>query len=140
MICTFIGHRDTPDTVREILHKTVEKLIKERNVTKFYVGNNGNFDRLALSVLKELSKEFPHIEYYVVYAYLPQNNDENYLHTIYPEGIENKPKRFAIDFRNKWMLNRGDILITYVKNNVSNSAKFAEYAKKKGKEVINIFR
>ena len=140
MICTFIGHRDTPDAVRGILFETVKKLITERNVNKFYVGNNGSFDRLVLSVLKELSKEFPQIEYYVVYAYLPENREENYLHTIYPEGIETVPKRFAIDFRNKWVLNHGNILVTYVKNTVSNSAKFAEYAKKKGKEVINILR
>ena len=138
MTCTFFGHRDTPDQIKGILYNIVLKLINERNVTEFYVGNHGNFDRLALSVLKELYLKYPHIKYYVVYAYLPQKDDENFLHTIYPEGIENTPKRFAIDFRNKWMLKRADIVVTYVQNSISNSAKLAKAAKQKGKEVINI--
>ena len=138
MICTFFGNRDASDAVRSILYDTVSKLINERNVTEFYVGNNGNFDRLVLSVLKELNKRYPDIKYYVVYAYLPQKDDENFLHTIYPEGIENVPKRFAIDFRNKWMLDRANILVTYVKNKFGNSYKLSALAVKKGKDVINI--
>ncbi len=138
MICTFFGNRDASDAVRSILYDTVSKLINERDVTEFYVGNNGNFDRLVLSVLKELNKQYPDIKYYVVYAYLPQKDDENFLHTIYPEGIENVPKRFAIDFRNKWMLARADIAVTYAKNKFGNAYKLSVLAIKKGKEVINI--
>ena len=138
MICTFFGNRDASDAVRSILYDTVSKLINERNVTEFYVGNNGNFDRLVLSVLKELNKRYPDIKYYVVYAYLPQKDDENFLHTIYPEGIENVPKRFAIDFRNKWMPARAGIAVTYAKNKFGNSYKLSVLAIKKGKEVINI--
>ena len=138
MICTFFGHRDTPDSAKSILYDTVLKLMTERNVTEFYVGNHGNFDRLALSVLKELCPKYPHIKYYVVYAYLPQKSNEDHLHTIFPEGIENTPKRFAIDFRNRWMLKRADIVVTYVQRSVGNSAELAKAARKKGKEVINI--
>ena len=44
MTCSFFGHRDAPDTVRGILKDTVLKIIDEKGIKKFYVGNNGNFD------------------------------------------------------------------------------------------------
>ncbi len=53
--CTFFGHRESPDEVFAILKETIEKLITENKVTEFYVGNQGNFDRLAYKALKELS-------------------------------------------------------------------------------------
>ncbi len=140
MICVFFGNRDTPDSARNVLYDTVSKLITERNAVEFYVGNNGNFDRLVLSVLKELNNKYPYIKYYIVYAYLPQKDGENFLHTIYPEGIENVPKRFAIDFRNKWMLTRADIIVTYIRNKFGNSYKLSVLAAKKGKTVINIYQ
>lgn len=139
MTCTFFGHRDTPTAVRGTLYNTVTKIIEEKNVTDFYVGNHGNFDRLALSVLKELSKEYPQISYYIVYAYLPDHSEEDFSHTIYPEGIETVPKRFAIHFRNKWMIEQSDIVIAYVRNTFSNTSKFIDIANKQGKEVINIY-
>ena len=30
----------------------------------------------------------------------------DYAHTLLPEGIERIPKRFAIVFRNKWMIKK----------------------------------
>ena len=104
MICTFFGHKDTPYEVKDKIRETIIRLIEEKNVTDFYVGNHGNFDKMVLSVLKELHNLYPKIRYTVVLAYLTQNTDEDYSNTVYPEGIESVPKRFAIDFRNKWML------------------------------------
>ena len=81
MKCAFFGHRDAPSEIRDRIKETVIDLIEERGVTKFYVGNNGNFDRMALSVLKELSGMYPQINYYVVYAYLHEKGGENFEHT-----------------------------------------------------------
>ena len=138
MICTFFGHKDTPYEVKEKIRETIIRLIEEKNVTDFYVGNHGNFDRLVLSVLKELINLYPHIRYAVVLAYLTQNTDEDYSNTVYPEGIESVPKRFAIDFRNKWMLQQADIVVAYIRRSIGGAAKFTDMAKKRGKEVIDI--
>ena len=138
MTCIFFGHKDTPYEVKDKLRETIVKLIEKQDVTSFYVGNHGNFDRMVLSVLKELSNLYPQIRYSVVLAYLTQQGDEDFSNTVYPEGIESVPKRFAIDFRNKWMVQQADIVVAYVRRFIGGAAKFTEMAKKRGKEIINI--
>lgn len=138
MVCAFFGHRDAPSEIRDRIKETVIDLIEESGVTKFYVGNNGNFDRMALSVLKELGGMYPQIAYYVVYAYLPEKGVEDFEHTIYPEGIENVPKRFAIDYRNRWIVGRADIVVAYVGRSFGGAAKFVDMAERQGKDVINL--
>lgn len=138
MRCAFFGHRDAPLEIRDKLKKTVINLIEERDVTEFYVGNNGNFDRMALSVLKELSEMYPQIGYCVVYAYLPEKGGEDFEHTIYPEGIETAPKRFAIDYRNRWIVGQADIVIAYVKRSFGGAVKFVDMAERQGRTIINL--
>lgn len=137
-ICTFFGHRDTPEKAADKLKEIITYLIEQKNINCFYVGNNGNFDKIVLSVLKELSIKYPKIKYYVVLAYL--NNCENEVNTIFPEGIENVPKRFAINFRNKWMINNSDIAVVYIDHSYGGAAQFAEMAKRNGLEIINIYK
>lgn len=138
MRCAFFGHRDAPFEIRDKLKETVINLIEERGVDVFYVGNNGNFDRMALSVLKELSEMYPQIDYYVVYAYLPEKGGEDFEHTIYPEGIETVPKRFAIDYRNRWIVGQADIVVAYVRHSFGGAAKFVDMAERQGREVVGL--
>lgn len=60
--CTFFGHRDCPDTIKEKLREALTDLIEHHGVNLFYVGNQGNFDAIARSVLGELKKQYPHID------------------------------------------------------------------------------
>ena len=138
MKCAFFGHRDAPSELRGKLRETVVKLIEERGVTEFYMGNNGYFDRMALSVLKELSEVYPQVDYYVVYAYLPEKDGEDFEHTIYPEGIEAVPRRFAIDHRNRWMVGQADIVVAYVRRSFGGAVKFVDLAERRGRQVIDL--
>lgn len=138
MVCTFFGHKDTPSTVTDDLKKEILSAIEERDVRTFYVGNHGSFDRMAFSALNKIKEVYPHIEFHTVLAYLPHNNGEDYSQSIFPEGIEEVPKRFAISFRNKWMIDNSDMVIAYVKYSFGGAAKFLEMARKKKKTVINI--
>ena len=138
MRCAFFGHRDAPLEIMAKLKETVISLIEERDVTEFYVGNNGDFDRMALSVLKELSGMYPQIDYYVVYAYLPKKGGDDFEHTIYPEGIETVPKRFAIDYRNRWIVGQADIVVAYVKRSFGGAVKFVDMAERQGKDIIDL--
>ncbi len=140
--CTFFGHRDCPDTIKSTLRDAVIDLIERRSVTRFYVGNQGAFDAIVLSVLRELEKKYPQIQYDVVLAYMPQETTEHDTemeqHTLLPEGIETAPKRFAIDRRNKWMLQNSDYVVTYVRYATGGAAKFANEAKRLRKVVVEI--
>lgn len=136
MTCSFFGHADTPSGVRVILKETIADLIENRGADLFYVGNHGGFDRMAVSVLKELRELYPRIQCNIVLAYLP--TEESELPTVFPEGIEFVPKRFAINFRNKYMVERADIVVAYVNRSYGGAVKFVDMARKKGKEIINL--
>ena len=66
MVCTFFGHRDAPEEIRRELSSTIQKIVERDANCVFYVGNQGNFDRLVLTVLKELVENYPSIRYYIV--------------------------------------------------------------------------
>ena len=69
--CCFFGHRDAMDSIRSKLKEEIIRLIEEHGVNDYYVGNQGGFDSLVLSVMKELTVSYPQIRYSVVLAYLP---------------------------------------------------------------------
>lgn len=139
MTVTFFGHRDAPKEIEPTLRTTLINLIEQENAREFYVGNNGNFDAMVRRQLEDLSKVYE-INFTVVLAYLPEDRREhdNLANTIYPEGIESVPKRFAISWRNKWMLKQADVVITYVTHPSSGAWEFEKLAVKQGKRVINI--
>ena len=94
------------------------------------------------SVLKELMAVYPHVRYAVVLERLPPKRDEfdtrDYSDTMLPEGIETVHPRFAISWRNRWMINQSDYLVTYITHPWGGAAQFAEMAARKGKAVISI--
>lgn len=138
MVCTFFGHRDVPKEIEPTLRSALIDLIVNKNITLFYVGNNGGFDNMVIRQLKDLSKNYS-IEYYVVLAYMPckkQEYDNDNNPTILPEGIETVPRRFAISYRNKWMLKQSDVVVTYVRNSFGGAAKFKEIAEKQKKNIV----
>jgi uncharacterized phage-like protein YoqJ len=139
-VCTFFGHRDCPEAIRPKLRETLIELIEHDGVDLFYVGNQGAFDAMVRSVLRELTPKYPHISYSVVLAYMPtkRNEYDDYSDTMLPEGIETVPKRFAISWRNKWMLRQSDYVVTYITHSWGGAAQFAELAERKGRKVINI--
>lgn len=139
MICTFFGHKDTPKEIEPTLRSTLIDLIENKNVNVFYVGNNGNFDTMVRRQLENLSQTYP-IEYHVVLAYLPteKNKYDNLTNTIYPEGLETVPKRFAIPWRNKWMIQQSDIVVTYVTHNFGGAAQFKGMAERQEKTMIEL--
>ena len=134
---TFFGHRDTPKEIEPALRLTLIDLIENKNATLFYVGNHGNFDAMVRRQLEDLSRTYP-IKYYVVLAYMPSKNDTPDEHSILPEGIESVPRRFAINYRNKWMLNKSDIVVTYVTRPIGGAWEFKRMAEKQGKVNINL--
>ena len=138
--CCFFGHREVTHNIREKLKATIEKLITEDNVTEFYVGHQGHFDSMAYSVLKELKAKFPQIRYTVVLAYMPDEHIKEVYgeDTLFPDGLETVPKRFAISKRNDWMINQSGYAVCYVHKITGGAAKFREKAEKKGLRVVDI--
>ena len=142
MVCSFFGHKDTPLSVYPQIIGIIEKLVKSKTVRRFMVGNHGNFDYMVLKALRELKQEYPDICYSVILAYLPKGRQKyDYyipIETMFPDGLEAVPKKFAISWRNKWMVNQSQLIICYIDRSWGGAAQFVEYAKKQGKEIINL--
>jgi uncharacterized phage-like protein YoqJ len=140
MTCTFFGHRDCPSDVYGKLYDTIVYLIENQGVNTFLVGEEGGFDRMVQRVLLEIQGQYPNIACFAVKAYYnPQKTDErSLLKSIYPECLEAVPKRFAIDRRNRYMIDNSDFVVTYVTVSFGGAAKFADIASRKSKKVINL--
>lgn len=138
--CTFFGHSDCSEVIRPRLMDNIEKLIVREGVSLFYVGTHGGFDRIAYSVLCELEKKYD-IKVQVVLAYMHNGNKERYYDigkSVFPEGQETVPYRYAIIYRNQYMIEKSDFVICFVNDCVTNSHKFVLRAMQKGLKVINI--
>ena len=138
--CTFFGHRECPDSVKIKSQEVLIDLITNNDVDMFYMGNQGQFDAIVHGVLRELKDEYPQIDYAVVLAYIPgkQTEYDDYSDTMLPEGIESIHPRYAIAWRNNWMIQRSDYVVTYTTHSWGGAAQFAEKAKRSGKVVINL--
>ena len=138
--CTFFGHRDCPDTIKPQLCQVLIDLIENHNVDMFYVGNQGHFDVIVRSTLRNLQHEYPQINYAVVLAYIPgkQTEYDDYTDTMLPEGIESVHPRYAISWRNNWMLKQSDYVVTYITHTYGGAARYANLAETRRKIVINL--
>lgn len=137
--CTFFGHRDCPPTIKPALKAAIEELVHNHGVDMFYVGNNGQFDAYCRSVLKSLG-----VNYAVVLYRMPgkPSEYEDFSDSMLPEGIvETGPARFALERRNRWMVNQSQYLICFLKQRMyGGTAKFVALAERKGLTVINLFQ
>ena len=138
--CTFFGHRECPDSIKAQLRVALIDLVTNHDVDMFYVGNQGRFDAIVRSILREMKKEYPQINYAVMLAYMPGEHTkyDDYSDTMLPEGIEAVHPRYAIAWRNNWMLQQSDYAISYITHTWGGAYKYAKQALTQGKLFFNI--
>ena len=117
-ICAFFGHGDCPSTISDSLEKEIISAVKNNAITTFWYGGYGQFDALAAKTVTRVAKNyFPEIELVLVHAYLPTSPKASAYTSdisIYPDGLETVPPRFAISHRNRWMARHCDYMIAYI--------------------------
>ena len=140
--CTFFGHRDCPEMIKPKIREALVDLITKHSVDMFYVGHQGQFDAIVRGTLRELKKEYHQINSTVVLAYMPgkQSEYDDYSDTMLPEGIETLHPRYAISWRNNWMLKQSDYVVTYITHSWGGAERYMSIACKQGKKVINLYR
>lgn len=138
--CCFFGHKDTPESVKDDIYAAIEKLIVEYSVDTFYVGNQGRFDFYTRAALRQLQQKY-RIRYAVVLAYMPgEKTDYDFSDTMLPEGIEEVHPKYAISWRNDWLLRQSSYVIAYIHHNWGGTARYVQKAYRQGKTVINLCR
>lgn len=128
-VCTFFGHRELYQDIDAQLEKAILYAIHQ-GYDIFWCGGYGTFDLMAAGTVYRLKKSYPQVQVVLILAYLPDHPiSDIYDHSIFPEGIEIGPPRFAISRRNQWMVNNCDGSICYV--NYSYGGAYTAYQKLK---------
>lgn len=148
-ICCFFGHRNAPSEIIPILKEEIENLIVINGVTEFFVGGHGDFDQYSRSAVKSIKKKYSNIKIYLVPAYLSTlESYKNYKGlfeslydgSVFPDGVELVPQRYAITARNRWMVEQCKHVIVYVNQEHGGAYTAYKYAKKLNRHVVNIGR
>lgn len=130
--CFFIGHRETGDELIPALTAAVERHITEYGVTSFIVGRYGNFDKLAARVVIDAKKRHPEVTLTLLLPYHPFDRPtptpKGFDGTFYPPGMETVPKRVAIIWANRYMVEHSTHLIAYAWHPASNARALVEHA------------
>ena len=146
-VCTFFGHRDFNEHCKyeDILEKKLIDFISKNDYIEFLVGRNGEFDIFVASVIHRIKHKHGKDNFsltlvlpYETAEYIKnQRNYENYYDDIIiTEG--NCHFKASIDTRNKKMIDMSDVIVCYLIKNEGGAFKASNYAKKCGKNVINI--
>jgi uncharacterized phage-like protein YoqJ len=140
MIITFCGHsqffssNEYQNRLIEILEHEVGDLSAE-----MYLGGYGGFDSFAYSCCKKYKQTNASISLVFVTPYIKIDPIvcQNYDSILYP-GLEDKLPRYAITYRNRFMVDKADLIIAYIDHEWGGAYNTYKYAKKKGKRIINL--
>ena len=147
MIITFCGHaqfRKTEEYEQKILAFLQEKV--GNDPAEMYLGGYGGFDNFAYDCCNKFKETHSNIRLILVTPYLTVEYQKNHLDyqktrydaIVYPE-IENKPPRYAITYRNKYMVEKADFVVAYITHDWGGAYKTYQYAKSKKKPIFNVF-
>ena len=140
---TFIGHRQIFGNYG--LEDEIEDIVKEallrHEFVELYVGRNGDFDILAASAVKRAQKAVGEKNSSLILVEPYKMKDDMYYEKFYETilyPVKTHPKS-AITERNRWMIERADLVIAFVESEKKGGAYTAlKYATSLGTEIINL--
>ncbi len=143
---SFVGHREITDflNVEKVLKNIIATILKSDDFIEFYIGNNGDFDRMVTSVIRHLRKTLGahNSELILVLPYTNCNTrafELQYDSVIIPDALHKIHPKRAITERNFWMIRNSDLLICYVTHKSGGAFTAFKYAKKRARiQVKNI--
>ena len=123
----------------------LERLVGDQKA-ELFLGGYGQFDDLAYQCCARYRSTHPNVSLVWVVPYMTAEYQQNrvrwemnrYDEILYPD-IENRPLRFAIYYRNRWMVERSDVIICGVDHTWGGAYSTVQYAKRKDKPIYNVF-
>lgn len=145
----FSGHRivERPGEIENGLFSLLRPLIRQKEYLDFLVGCSGDFDRMAASCVRQVVREYGegnaslilHLPYLTASC---RENRDYYL--AYYDEIEiydasaGAHFKAAFEIRNRALVDRSDLLICYLRKESGGVFRAVDYAKKRGKQVVNL--
>ena len=144
MVITFCGHSQYTGS-GEDEHKILSLLgeLVGDQYAELYLGGYGSFDAFARLCGKKYQETHPNVKLIFVTPYITvdyqKNHDSKILYDeiIYPD-LEDKPLKFAISYRNKWMVEQADYVIACITHDWGGAYQTYKHAQRKKKLLFNI--
>lgn len=147
-VCTFAGHRQIfAVRLSDKINAALEKLLSCDTDFVFYTGGMGEFDTLCSSAVRGAKRRHPekNVRLLLVLPYMIQdiNDNKDYYEQAYddilvPMELMGVHYKGAIKKRNRWMLDRSDVLLAYVRRDFGGAYETLQYAKKRpAMDIIN---
>ena len=145
----FFGHRyiDRFSQAESGVEKHVRELLNNYEYVDFLVGRDGEFDQIVSSTVKRMKNAvrddnssliwvmpYPKAEY----ANNEDNFDDYYDEIEICDESSRAHFKSAIQIRNRYMVDRADLVICYIDHENGGAYQTVKYAEKQGKKIINI--
>ena len=142
MVIVFCGHSDYVQNTQDwgkILN-ILEVEVADASC-EIFLGGYGNFDAFALCCAKKFKQNHPNTKLRLITPYLENPKTlcekEAFDSIIYP-SLERVPPRYAISHRNKWMIEKADLVISYVSRQYGGAYTMYLDAKRKAKKIYTL--
>ena len=136
---SLFGHRyiDNVSDVEDKPDPIIENLLKTKEYVEFLVGRNGEFDRVAASTIRKVRRRLEHEDCSLIlilpYVTAEYEKNEEYFHQYYDDveicyEASCSHYKAAITIRNKYMVDRSDLVICYVNRKSGGAYQAMHYA------------
>ena len=146
MTIAFCGHSDyikNSNDEKNIL-EILESNLKNTTID-FFLGEYGSFDLFAYECAKKFKENHTAVNLIFITPYISEQYQKNHIDykkgrfdmILYPP-LENVPLKYAISHRNRWIVEKADIIIAYITHKYGGAYTMYQYAKRKNKKIYNI--
>ena len=166
MICCGFGHRMMLMDIEKPLREVLARLVAERGASVFYTGGMGEFDEMFTRTVRSMKRECPSLRLVLVMPYLTRELSTGkqrygaayggqiaratydgpghgwyealYDEILIPAELDGVHPKAAIGLRNRWMVDRSDIVIAALHRDFGGAAKAVRYAHAIERTVIHL--
>lgn len=146
---SFFGHRqlDHVFDVEKRLEHMIKHIITSEVYVEFLVGRDGDFDQLVSSTVRRVKRanDYGNSALILILPYMTAEyrDNQNSFHKYYDDVeicSEAATSHFkaAIQVRNRYMIDRSDLVVCCIERQSGGAYKSIQYAVKQGKTVKNI--
>lgn len=136
---SFFGHRQIYSQLLldRLLDELIMQLLREHSYVEFLVGRDGDFDQLVSSAIKRCQRQYGHHNsshiWVMPYPTSFFRDNEQACYDYYDEieiCEESSVKHFkaAFQIRNRNMVDRSDLVVFYVENDLGGAYQTMKYA------------
>ena len=145
---SFFGHRHINNfrTIESQLEEFIIDLLREHEYVDFLVGRNGDFDQLVSSTIRRVKRTFRDDNschtLVLPYETAEYRDNKESFHDYYDEiemfGGSDVHFKAAIQYRNRIMVERSDLVVFYLEHKSGGAYRTYQYVIKKQKRIIRV--